>query len=43
MNGVPYVVAAYSFVAVLFGSWVGIMLRRNARREHESHERDERR
>jgi hypothetical protein len=43
MNGVPYVVAAYGFVGVLFASWVGIMVRRNARRGRDGAGPNERR
>ena len=43
MNAVPYVVAAYGFVGALFGSWVTIMVRRNAHRARDGADPDERR
>lgn len=43
MSSVSYVVAAYAFVAAVFGVWVAIMVRRSARRSREMERIDGRR
>jgi hypothetical protein len=40
---VTSVVAAYAFVAAVFGAWVGIMARRTSRRAREMARLDEQR